>query len=35
MTFTPTAATGDWYFVNTVKSSSYTVVLGHTAVFNA
>lgn len=35
MTFTPTASTGDWYFVNTVKSSSYTVVLGHTAVFNA
>lgn len=35
MTFTPTAATGDWYFVNTVKSSSYTVVKGHTAVFNA
>lgn len=35
MTFTPTAATGDWYFVNTVKSSSYSVVLGHTAVFNA
>lgn len=35
MTFTPTAATGDWYFVNTVKSSAYTVVKGHTAVFNA
>jgi len=35
MTFTPTAATGDWYFVNTVKSSNYTVVLGHTAVFKA
>jgi len=35
MTFTPTAATGDWYFVNTVKSSAYTVVKGHTATFNA
>ena len=35
MTFTPTAATGDWYFVSTVKSSVYTAVLGHTAVFNA
>ncbi|MFN7122506.1 MAG: alkaline phosphatase D family protein [Hydrogenophaga sp.] len=35
MTFTPTAAIGDWYFVNTVKSSAYTVVKGHTATFNA
>lgn len=35
MTFTPTTATGDWWFVSTVKSRSYTAVLGHTAVFNA
>jgi alkaline phosphatase D len=35
MTFTPGAATGEWYFVSTVKSSTYTAVLGHTAVFNA
>ncbi|MDO9480824.1 MAG: alkaline phosphatase D family protein, partial [Hydrogenophaga sp.] len=35
MTFTPAAATGDWYFVNTVKSSTYVVTLGHTATLNA
>ncbi|AOF87750.1 phoD-like phosphatase family protein [Hydrogenophaga sp. RAC07] len=35
MTFTPTTATGDWWFVSTVKSRSYTAVLGHSAVFNA
>ncbi len=35
MTFTTTAATGEWYFVSTVKSSSYTSVLGHTETFNA
>ncbi|MDM7942585.1 MAG: alkaline phosphatase D family protein [Hydrogenophaga sp.] len=35
MTFAPAAATGDWYFVNTVKSSTYAVTLGHSATFNA
>jgi len=35
MTFTAQAATGDWYFVDTVKSSTHTVTLGYTATFSA
>ena len=35
MSFTAQAATGDWYFIDTVKSSAHTVTLGHTAVVNA
>lgn len=35
MSFTAQAATGDWYFIDTVKSSAHTVTLGHTAVFSA
>jgi alkaline phosphatase D len=35
MSFTAQAATGDWYFIDTVKSSTHTVTLGHTAVVNA
>ncbi|WP_439587540.1 alkaline phosphatase D family protein [Hydrogenophaga sp.] len=32
MSFTAQAVQGDWYFVDTVKSSTHTVALGHTAV---
>jgi phosphodiesterase/alkaline phosphatase D-like protein len=35
MSFTAQAATGDWYFIDTVKSSAHTVTLAHTAVVNA
>lgn len=35
MSFTPQAATGDWYYIDTVKASAHTVTLGHTAVVNA
>jgi alkaline phosphatase D len=35
MTFTAQAATGDWYYLDTVKASAHTVALGHTAVVNA
>lgn len=31
MTFTPTAAKGEWFFVSTITSRNYTAVLGHTA----
>lgn len=35
MSFTAQAATGDWYFIDTVKASAHTVTLGHTAIVNA
>lgn len=35
MSFTPQAATGDWYYIDTVKASAHTVTLGHTAVVDA
>ncbi len=35
MTFTATAATGEWFFVDTVTSRTYTVGLGHTATMTA
>jgi alkaline phosphatase D len=35
MTFTPDAARGDWYFVDTIASRSDKVTLGHTATMQA
>jgi len=35
MSFTAQTATGDWYYIDTVKASAHTVTLGHTAVVNA
>ena len=35
MTFTPTAATGKWYFVNTITNRTYTSTLGKTAIMAA
>ena len=31
MTFTPTEAKGEWFFVDTITSRTYTTSLGHTA----
>ncbi len=35
MTFTATEAKGEWVFVNTIKSQTYTAAVGHTATFTA
>lgn len=31
MSFTPTEAKGEWFFVNTITNRQYTSTLGHTA----
>jgi len=35
MTFTPFEAKGEWVFVNTVKSQTYTAAVGYTASYSA
>jgi hypothetical protein len=35
MTFTASEAKGEWFFVDTIASRSYSVTKGHEAVFAA